>query len=258
MKKLIALFILLIPIYSFSYENKGKGAKVEYSIVFPKEQGNLICSTDIGVWYTFFDRSLIQITPYGNTKTWFVQKGGDIVRGQPFLDVYSIGTQVRFKNVFFDTDHFCSHTVITDDSATNLMKDEKESKEHHKTFYNNTQITKSVLGGIAQSGRFNLYMAMGVVYETGSPYVVINPSYICGKRKWMFLTSGKADIWAYDNRLILTASETLIMPEASIKISYTKANEVYNRNIHDLYSEHLYDEYPFEKEYFIISASHTF
>lgn len=47
-------------------------------------------------------------TTYGGWSTWSMRYEG---KGYPFIDIYTIGNKVSYKNFFVDYCHYCVHTV---------------------------------------------------------------------------------------------------------------------------------------------------
>jgi hypothetical protein len=101
MKSLIIVVILFCSSVCFS-EVKGYielGKDIDYNIAY----------TDIQIGYNFRFWNML-FMPYGGIQTWFEIENG---KGSPFIDIYTVGTQLRFDCITFDFSHFCSHEVVT-------------------------------------------------------------------------------------------------------------------------------------------------
>ena len=137
MKKLILfLTILLISVNLFAYE-EGPGFYAEYSKDFYSD----ITYTDIEVHYTLKFWQL-ELQPFGGTQTYFISNDSLIFGGKPFLDVYSWGSRLKYKNIIFQYEHFCAHPV---------MSDYTRSREDEATIYS---VNNGMMG--ENSDRFSI------------------------------------------------------------------------------------------------------
>jgi len=62
--------------------------------------------------FTFIQLEITQlpVTLYGSWRTWFEV---DDMAGYPFRDIYTVGIEVVWDNLFIDVSHFCNHPVVS-------------------------------------------------------------------------------------------------------------------------------------------------
>ena len=60
--------------------------------------------------FTYVRLELVQapVTLYGSWRTWFEF---DPPTGHPFRDIYTVGAEIAWSNLFLDVNHFCNHPV---------------------------------------------------------------------------------------------------------------------------------------------------
>jgi len=75
--------------------------------------------TDLRIDYDFIFWNF-HLIPYGNQITWFYS---DKEKGYPFRDVYIFGIELKYSNVIFGYEHYCSHAVS---SGQNLYRNPDE------------------------------------------------------------------------------------------------------------------------------------
>ncbi len=68
--------------------------------------------TESPLAFTYILLEVIQapVTLYGSWRTWFEF---DMPSGYPFRDIYTVGAELTWGNVFFDVNHFCNHAVYS-------------------------------------------------------------------------------------------------------------------------------------------------
>lgn len=115
--KTIILSILLYTVPVFAGDGIGGHVEIGKDIYSDVTYTNL----RIDYQFTFWD---IHLIPYGNQITWFYQDYDNITKGYPFRDVYIIGTEIKYMNITFGAEHYCSHAVS---SGQNLIRKSDEA-----------------------------------------------------------------------------------------------------------------------------------
>lgn len=101
-----------IPIYvGCVFENildTGMGFKA----TFATNTTNKISYTELVIRYRYlYDNYTFGL--YGKQKCWFVVKDKDYLRGSPYLDMYTVGTEIAWKGIFIYYEHTCCHDVYS-------------------------------------------------------------------------------------------------------------------------------------------------
>lgn len=99
MRILLIILLFTVPVFA----GDGIGGHIEIG----KDIYSDVTYTDLRIDYqfTFWNVHLI---PYGDQITWFEYNKNS---GNPFCGVYTIGTELKYYNITFDLQHFCSHTI---------------------------------------------------------------------------------------------------------------------------------------------------
>lgn len=100
MKKIITLF-LIIPSICFS--------QVKGFIETGKDIDSDSAYVEMQIGYIFKPYDFI-LYPYGNSITWYSIED---YRGNPFRNIYTVGTDLKYSDLTFNVQHFCSHRVVT-------------------------------------------------------------------------------------------------------------------------------------------------
>jgi len=101
MKKFI--FILFVFYYSICF------SEIKGYIETGKDISTNIGYTELQIGYVFKPFNFI-FYPYGNQITWYTLENGS---GNPFRNIYTIGAELKYLNLTFDIQHFCSHKVVS-------------------------------------------------------------------------------------------------------------------------------------------------
>ena len=101
---LIILLLFTVPVYS----GDGIGGHIEIG----KDIYSDVTYTELKIDYDFTFWN-IHLIPYGNQITWFYQDG---YNGHPFRDIYIIGSEIKYSEIVFGVEHYCSHAVSSGNS----------------------------------------------------------------------------------------------------------------------------------------------
>lgn len=70
-------------------------------------------SEPLAFTYLRLELPLSLVTLYGSWRTWFEF---DLPKAYPFRDIYEVGVEVIWRDLFFDLNHFCNHGVFSDET----------------------------------------------------------------------------------------------------------------------------------------------
>jgi len=106
----MVFIVCFISSFAQAYE-KGAGFYVEYG----RDLYKYTSYTEIEIHYRFKFWN-IELKPYGITKTWFLVEKSDEIgafRGNPFCDIYTVGTEIKYEGLSFFYEHNCAHRVYS-------------------------------------------------------------------------------------------------------------------------------------------------
>lgn len=110
MKKII-IILLFIPSVCFS-EIKG-------FIESGKDLNDNIYYVELQIGYIFKPFNFT-FYPYGNEITWFENEK---LNGNPFRNIYTVGSDFKYLDFVFNIQHFCSHQVISNREQNHRYND---------------------------------------------------------------------------------------------------------------------------------------
>ena len=113
MKTLLLLLLLLIGYTTVAQK------KVHGFASFGTDADAGISFTKLQLEYAFKYKS-VKIVPYTFQKAWFTPNADIFEGAKPFRHIYKLGVKFKYKKIFFNAYHYCSHIVIT-----SYMEDEK-------------------------------------------------------------------------------------------------------------------------------------
>ena len=104
---MVGLFLLLLATSLGALEIHGEfqvGRAVEEPLAFT---------------YLRLELPVSLVTLYGSWRTW---SEVEIPEAYPFRDIYEIGVEVAWRDLFFDLNHFCNHGVFSDETGWRSQK----------------------------------------------------------------------------------------------------------------------------------------
>ena len=131
MKKLIIILIFLLTVSAQAVQvyEKGIGGYIEYGQSIEKIQASYkdktsdiillepqyIVFTEINLHYVFQIWN-IQLIPFASIKTWSAYDT-NILKGSPFCDIYTVGSEVLWNDISIVLDYYCAHPVYSNEES---------------------------------------------------------------------------------------------------------------------------------------------
>lgn len=117
MKTYLTIIIIFVLLSVQARSNNGIGGHIEIG----KDILSNVSYTDLKIEYEFNIFNL-KIIPYGRQLTWFYLDYPS--KGYPFRDIYIIGTEIKYMNVVFGSEHYCSHAVSSGEYQYTLPEEQ--------------------------------------------------------------------------------------------------------------------------------------
>lgn len=249
-KKLVGVFTmkrLIVVVILLSYISNAValdcetaeciGTMVELNTVAKEYKGDRIMNTDLGLWYDWCLGDVV-LTPYTFINTWFVQKDTRLWRGMPFLDSYYLGLTAKYKWIGVNTDHFCAHSVFSNDEQWEKynLYDANGYVDYH---IGSNSSTVSGLINPTFAG-FNLLISVGKIMETESYYTDNKLSYHYANGAFEFKIDSRYTYWFQDKRSLASIGTTISYHDVGIGVKYSHSNKQQEQRT----SNRLYNENP--------------